>query len=99
MGLSSSRACCDRVGPRRTMIRSFADRETELIWNGKRSRVVPPDIQKRAFTKLLMLDASNSLDDLKIPPSNGLHDLKQDRLAQHAISVNKKYRICFVWKD
>jgi toxin HigB-1 len=81
------------------MIRSFADREAEVIWNGRVSRKIPPDIQKRALTKLLMLDASTSLDDLKFPPSNGLHDLKEDRLGQHAISINKKYRICFVWSD
>lgn len=81
------------------MIRSFADRETETIWNGRRSRKVPADIHKRALIKLLMLDTSSSLEDLKFPPSNGLHDLKEDRLGQHAISINKKYRICFVWID
>jgi toxin HigB-1 len=81
------------------MIRSFADRETETIWNGRKSRKIPPDIQKRALAKLLMLDASTSLEDLKFPPSNNLHDLKDDRLGQWAISINMKYRICFVWKD
>lgn len=81
------------------MIRSFADREAETIWNGRPSRKIPHDIQKRALIKLLMLDASASLEDLKLPPSNGLHDLREDRLGQHAISINKKYRICFVWQD
>lgn len=81
------------------MIRSFADPETEGIWNGERSRKLPPDIQQRALRKLAMIDAAVDLDDLKSPPSNGLHDLKRDRLGQHAISINKKWRICFVWKD
>lgn len=81
------------------MIRSFADRESENIWGGQRSRKIPADTQKRALTKLLMLDASTSLEDLKQPPSNRLHDLKDDRKGQWAISINKKYRICFVWKD
>ena len=81
------------------MIRSFINPETERIWNGLRSRKLSQDIQKRALAKLLMLDASTSLEDLKFPPSNGLHDLKEDRLGQHAISINKQYRICFVWKD
>jgi toxin HigB-1 len=83
------------------MIRSFANTntQTERIWNGLRSKKLPADVQKRALVKLLMLDASTTLDDLKFPPSNGLHDLKEDRLGQHAISINKKYRICFVWKN
>lgn len=81
------------------MIRSFADVETERIWNGQRSRKLPPEIQQRAFRKLGMIDAAAELDDLKSPLSNSLHDLKRDRLGQHAISINKKWRICFVWKD
>lgn len=83
------------------MIRSFANTntQTERIWNGLRSKKLPADVQKRALIKLLMFDASASLDDLKLPPSNGLHDLKDDRLGQHAISINKKYRICFVWNN
>jgi toxin HigB-1 len=83
------------------MIRSFANTntQTECIWKGLRSKKLPADVQKRALIKLLMLDASTSLDDLKLPPSNGLHDLRDDRLGQHAISINKKYRICFVWNN
>jgi toxin HigB-1 len=60
---------------------------------------IPLEIHKRALSKLMMLDASTNLDDLRFPLSNGLHDLKDDRLGQHAISINKQYRICFVWKD
>jgi toxin HigB-1 len=83
------------------MIRSFANTntQTERIWNGLRSKKLPADVQKRALIKLLMLDAATSLDDLKLPPGNDLHDLKDDRLGQHAISINKKYRICFVWNN
>jgi proteic killer suppression protein len=58
------------------MIRSFADPKTEQIWTGERSRKLPSDIQQRAFRKLGMIDAALHLDDLKNPPSNGLHDLK-----------------------
>lgn len=81
------------------MIRSITDKETERIWQGSRSRKLPPAIQKRALVKLLMIDAAIDLDDLRLPLSNGLHGLKDDRLGQHAISINKQYRICFVWKD
>ena len=64
-----------------------------------RSRKLPPDIQGRAYAKLVMLEAAESLDDLKNPPSNRLHELKEDRAGQHSISINKQWRICFVWKD
>lgn len=81
------------------MIRSFADKETELIWNGVRSRKLPPEIQDRAFVRLKMLDAADALDDLRNPPSNHLHALTGDRAGQHSISINKQWRICFVWRD
>lgn len=81
------------------MIRSFADKETERVWNGRRSRKLPPDIQDRALDKLKMLNRAKTLDDLRNPPSNRLHELKDDRAGQYSISINKQWRICFVWKD
>lgn len=81
------------------MIVSFANKETEAIWSGKRSRKLPSDIQSRALAKLALLDAAAELDDLKNPPGNRLHDLKDDRSGQHSISINMQWRICFVWKD
>lgn len=81
------------------MIRSFSDPETALIWSGKRSRKLPPDIQNRGFDKLKMLNRAKVLDDLRNPPSNRLHALKKDREGQHSISINKQWRICFRFKD
>ncbi|MEO1167139.1 MAG: type II toxin-antitoxin system RelE/ParE family toxin [Pseudomonadota bacterium] len=81
------------------MILTFADKETARIWDGKRSRKLPPDIQLRALDKLAMLDAADTLEDLKNPPSNRLHALSGDRAGQHSLSINRQWRICFVWKD
>ncbi|HEX2811857.1 MAG TPA: type II toxin-antitoxin system RelE/ParE family toxin [Sphingopyxis sp.] len=81
------------------MIHSFADPETEKIWNGERSRKLPSDIQNRALDKLRLLNRARTLDDLRNPPSNRLHALERDRSEQHSISINMKWRICFVWKD
>ncbi|MCP2018973.1 type II toxin-antitoxin system RelE/ParE family toxin [Qipengyuania citrea] len=81
------------------MIQSFADPETERIWNGKRSRKLPADIQSRGLAKLLMIDAAETLEDLKLPPSNRLHELAGDRAGQHSVSINTKWRICFRWKN
>lgn len=81
------------------MIAGFADKETERIWAGLRSRKLPPDIQQRALAKLRLLNRAKTFDDLRNPPSNRLHALDEDRLGQHSISINKQWRICFVWKD
>lgn len=81
------------------MIRSFADPETERVWNRERSRKLPPDIQQRAMRKLTLLDAATTLDDLGNLRGNRLHPLKDDRAGQHSISINAQWRICFVWKD
>ena len=81
------------------MIRSFADKEAERIWNGERSRRLPPEIQARARDKLVLLEVAETLEDLRNPPSNRLHELDRDRTGQHSISINMQWRICFVWKD
>lgn len=81
------------------MIRTFACPETKLIWAGQRSRKFPGEINQPARRKLLMLDAATSLSDLTNPPGNRLHALHGDRAGQHSISINMKWRICFVWKD
>lgn len=52
------------------MILSFADRETELVWQSRRSRKLPMDIQQRALNKLALLNRARTLDELKNPPSN-----------------------------
>lgn len=80
------------------MIHSFADKETERIWNGERSRRLPSDIQARALVRLAMIDAADLLEDLRNPLSNRLHELDRDRAGQHSVSINRQWRICFVWK-
>jgi proteic killer suppression protein len=81
------------------MIRSFANEETERIWHGERSRKLPHDMQDRALVRLRMLHQASSLEDLRNPPGNRLHALKDDRAGQHSISINMQWRICFVWRD
>ncbi len=60
---------------------------------------MPPEVARRAELKLLALNRSESLSDLRIPPGNRLESLKGDRKGQHSIRVNDQYRICFIWKD
>jgi proteic killer suppression protein len=81
------------------MIRSFRDSEAERLFRGKRSRRLPPAIQRSARRKLLMLDAATELDTLRVPPGNRLEALRGDRAGQHSIRINGQWRICFVWSD
>ena len=80
------------------MIISFKCKETKHIWEGKRTKKFPSDIQDRALKKLRMLDAAIRIEDLKIPPSNRLENLIGDREGQKSISINMQWRICFVWR-
>lgn len=81
------------------MIITFADKETERIWSGRRSRKLPADLQDRALAKLALLNRAKSIDDLRNPPSNRLHVLSGDRKGQHSISINMKWRICFSFEN
>lgn len=81
------------------MIKSFADKETQKIWNLQRSKRLPMDIQQRALNKLAMISRAADLNDLKIPPANRLEALKGDRSEQFSIRINQQWRICFLWED
>jgi len=80
------------------VIRSFKDKETERVWQGKRSRRLPHDMQASARRKLRMLNNAQSTEDLRIPPANRLEALKGKRRGQHSIRVNDQWRICFAWR-
>ena len=81
------------------MIRSFRDWETQTVWEGRRSRRLPPNIQDVALRKLRMIEAAASLDDLRIPPANRLEQLRGDRAGQWSIRINDQWRICFRWSQ
>ena len=85
------------------MIQSFEDDATEDIFNGvdsKRARkALPGELNAVAVRRLDLLNAAASLADLRVPPGNRLHPLKDDRAGQHSIRINDQYRICFVWTD
>lgn len=81
------------------MILSFADRETELIWQGVRSRKLPPDIQPRTLIRLRLLNQAKVLEDLRIPPGNRLERLSGNRAGPYSLRINDQWRICFRWSD
>jgi proteic killer suppression protein len=81
------------------MIKSFRDKETEKIFNRQLSSKLPQNIQRIARKRLVVLDASPELNDLRIPPGNRLEALKGNRKGQHSIRINDQWRICFKWSD
>lgn len=81
------------------MIRSFRDRETERTFSRARVRKFSPEVQRIAQRKLAILDAAESIEDLRVPPGNRLERLGGDRAGQHSIRINDRWRICFVWRD
>jgi toxin HigB-1 len=81
------------------MIKSFADKNTEAIYNRKMKKGMHPILAKKALKGLRSIESSVVLDDLKIPPGNKLEALKGDRKGQHSIRVDDKWRICFRWDD
>jgi proteic killer suppression protein len=82
-----------------SMIKNFADRDTERLFRGQTSRRLPGEIQRIALRKLVQLNAAVDLEFLRVPPGNRLESLKGDRQGQHSIRINDRWRICFTWRD
>ncbi|MCB0430514.1 MAG: type II toxin-antitoxin system RelE/ParE family toxin [Flavobacteriales bacterium] len=79
------------------MIISFGSKETESIWRGQPVKNIPLEIQKTGRRKLRMLNNTQSMQDLKIPPSNRLEKLKGNLNDFYSIRVNDQWRIIFRW--
>ena len=80
------------------MIKSFRDKRTEALYNGKRVKEFQ-SITVQAERRLQVLDDATNLQDLKGLPSNRFEALRGDRKGQYSIRVNDQWRICFEWKD
>ena len=81
------------------MIISFGSKDTEKIWNGERVKNLPFEVQTAGRRKLRMLNNSQNITDLKIPPSNRLEKLSGKLKNYHNIRINNQWRIMFIWKN
>ncbi|HSO87359.1 MAG TPA: type II toxin-antitoxin system RelE/ParE family toxin [Draconibacterium sp.] len=81
------------------MILSFGDKDTESIWNGMRLKNMPVEIQNVGRRKLRMLNNSQTINDLRIPPSNRLEKLGGNMKDFYSIRINDQWRIIFQWNE
>lgn len=81
------------------VVKTFADRHTEELYETGKSKRFPSEIWKRAVRRLEYIDLATRVSDLKVPPSNRLHELRGDREGQYSVSVNNQWRICFRFVD
>jgi len=77
------------------VIKSFADKDTEKLFEGRRSRTVPEQTRERALAKLIAVNIATNVEELRVPPGNRLERLRGDREGQWSIRINQQYRICF----
>jgi len=81
------------------MLQTFGDKETERLFQREPVKKFPPTVQRPALRKLLLLDAAESLDDLRVPPGNRLEKLRGNRSGQYySIRINDQWRLCFRWE-
>ena len=81
------------------MIISFGSKETEKIWNGIVVKKPSVEIQQIGRRKLRMLNNSQDLTDLRIPPSNRLEKLNGNLKDYYSIRINSQWRIIFIWEN
>jgi proteic killer suppression protein len=81
------------------MIISFRSKETESIWIGDQVKRWPINFQIIARRKLRMLNNSQNLADLRIPPANRLEKLSGNLKSFYSIRINNQWRIIFKWNN
>ena len=81
------------------MLTSFGNKDTKKIWEGERVKGLSTKIQEMARRKLRMLNNSQDLTDLQIPPSNRLEKLKGNYKEFYSIRINNQWRIIFKWNN
>ena len=79
------------------MIKSTRGKTINKLIEGNVAKGFPADLVRRAERKVAQLDAAETLDDLRIPPSNQLEQLSGDRKGQYSIRINRQWRLCFRW--
>ena len=80
------------------MILSFADRDTEQLFNTESNRRFNA-IARPALRKLIQMNRARVLPDLAVPPGNRLEPLIGKAAGLHSIRINAQWRIVFRWTN
>lgn len=80
------------------MIRSFADKDTEELFESENNRRFAA-LSRVALRKLIQMNQARTLSDLAVPPGNRLEALRGDLLGFHSIRINDQWRIVFRWTN
>jgi len=81
------------------VIRSFRDKDTEAIWHRRYVKKLSPELCRLTYRKLVLINAAESISDLRVPPGNRLEKLSGNRGGQYSVRVNDQWRICFNWSS
>jgi proteic killer suppression protein len=79
------------------VIHSFRGKDAEAIWGRRYVKRLSPELAKLTYNKLALINAAESINDLRVPPGNRLEKLAGDRAGQHSVRVNDQWRVCFTW--
>ena len=79
------------------MIRSFRDKDAEAVWRRCYVKKLSPELSRLAYNKLVLINAAETINDLRVPPGNRLEKLAGRRAGQYSIRINDQWRICFTW--
>jgi toxin HigB-1 len=79
------------------VICSFRGKNAEAIWRRRYVKRLSPELSRLAYNKLVLINAAESINDLRVPPGNRLEKLAGNRAGQYSVRVNDQWRICFTW--
>jgi len=79
------------------VIRSFRDKDSGAIRHRRYVKKLSPELSRLTYNKLVLINAAESVNDLRVPSGNRLEKLAGSRAGQYSIRVNDQWRICFTW--
>ena len=83
------------------MIKSFHEKDKQIgkVWERERARTFPRTLQRPAQRTLLILDAADSLQDLRVPLGNPSSKMRGARQGRYSVPLNERWRVSFRWRE
>ena len=71
--------------------------DTAAVWRRTYVKKLSPELSRLTYNKLVLINAAESINDLRVPPGNRLEKLVGTRAGQYSVRVNDQWRVCFTW--